>query len=88
METVLDFRSFDPRFKSGLVFSAFEGLIQGQGLKVICDQDPSGLMEQFLDAGIKNVKWDINEVQKQVWEVRILKIADSGCCGICGHDKG
>ena len=34
MDTVLDFRAFDARFKSGLLFSITEGLLQGKEIKI------------------------------------------------------
>jgi len=87
MNTVLDFRSFDPRFRSGLIFSVFEGLIQGQSIKIIFDNDPSELQKKFIEADISNIKWNINKLGENIWEVFMLKQkSQHSCCGVCGND--
>lgn len=72
-QTMLDFRSFDPRFKSGLIFSIFEGILHGKTFKLICDQDPSMLQKQFSEAKVKNIQWQINKISESIWEVEIIK---------------
>ena len=90
MLNVLDFRSFDPRFKTGLVFSVFEGLLQGESFKMIIKEDPAALEGQFKDSKINNFKWSAHKLDADTWEVSILKTAGAnqeGCCGICGNSK-
>lgn len=90
METVLDFRSFDPRFKTALIFSIFEGLLAGKGFSLISDQDPQLIRDQFEKAKVSNCEVVTNRCHDGVWEVKISKIEgkrkDGGCCGVCGGD--
>ena len=88
MDTVLDFRAFDTRFKSGLLFSIIEGLLQGKEMKVIFDHDPDLLKKQFDEAKIPNSIWSSKKIDDELWEVCIAKKvahANQGCCGICGN---
>lgn len=89
MDTVLDFRSFDERFKSGLLFSITEGLLQGKVIKVIFDHDPEYLKTQFEAAKIPNSSWQSQKINEDLWEVIISKKsnthAQGGCCGVCGN---
>lgn len=86
MQTVLDFRSFDPRYRLGLIFSIFEGLIQGEAIKIICADDPQILQTQFSEAQVKNIKWKIFQIATDIWEVELAKIKEhQGCCGLCGN---
>ena len=88
MDTVLDFRAFDARFKSGLLFSITEGLLQGKEIKIIFDHDPDYLQQQFEQAKIPNSKWESRKLDEELWEVRISKnnkLHQQGCCGVCGN---
>lgn len=92
MNSVIDLRDFDPRFKTGLVFSIFEGLVNGQGFKIICDQEPEILKRYFKDAQIGNVLFGVNPKGPGIWEIQIAKDEEKAhahsCCGICGGDRG
>lgn len=87
MDTVLDFRAFDARFKSGLLFSITEGLLQGKEIKIIFDHNPDYLHQQFEQAKIPNSQWQSRKVDEELWEVRISKNnqqhqqVSSGVCG-------
>jgi uncharacterized protein (DUF2249 family) len=88
MDTVLDFRAFDARFKSGLLFSITEGLLQGKEIKIIFDHDPDYLHQQFEQAKIPNSQWQSRKIDEELWEVRISKNnqqQQKNCCGVCGN---
>lgn len=94
MQTIVDFRSFDPKFQSGLVFSIIEGLLQGKAIKAIFDHDPVVLEGQFKAARIENLSWLVVKTANSIWEVEIAKRQPAskgheagGCCGICGGHK-
>lgn len=74
MDTVLDFRSFHPRFQTGLAFSMFEGLLLGRSIQMFFDQDPSDLETQFKIAQINNYIWESKKIDGNTWQVRVLKI--------------
>lgn len=93
MESTLDVRTLDPRFKTGLIFSLYEGLLVGQSIRLISDQDPTEIQSQFKHAHIENVSWSIERIGSSVWEIEILKTElkknnTSGCCGMCGTHGG
>lgn len=93
MESTLDVRTLDPRFKSGLIFSLYEGLLVGQSIKLISDQDPSEIQSQFESANIENVSWQVESLGNSVWQIEISKTEikknnKSGCCGMCGAHGG
>lgn len=88
MDTILDFRSFDARFKSGLLFSIYEGLLQGKLIKVIFDQDPEPVRKQFEEAKFSGAEWVSNKISDSLWEVCITKNniqKNHTCCGVCGN---
>lgn len=91
MDTVLDFRSFDPRFKTALIFSIFEGLLQGKNFLLISDEDPQLIEDQFKQASVKNFELTKNHQIDGTWKVKIEKISskhsEGGCCGICVGDS-
>ncbi len=89
MDTVLDFRNFDQRFRSGLFFSIIEGLLHGKDLKILFDQDPDTLKIQFDKAKIPNSNWTSKQLSNDLWEVFITKKSipqHPNCCGICGNE--
>lgn len=73
METTLNFHSFTPNFRTGLLFSIFEGLRLGESFRLICDQNPEEFRSEFELAMIKDYKWDSHKLQNGQWEVRIVK---------------
>lgn len=95
-ETTLNFRAFDPKFKTGLLFTLFEGLRNGEGFYFVCDQNPDDLKAEFDRAQIQNSKWEIRQHEKDKWEVHLHKMKSGhhsdhsagGCCGICGGTTG
>lgn len=93
METIIDLRILDPRFRSGLIFSFFEGLVQGGGFKLIFDYDPQEIKNHFLDLKILNAELSIEQKSKSLWEMNIRKNKglfnekkSSDCCGVCGGE--
>jgi uncharacterized protein (DUF2249 family) len=94
MDTVIDLRSLDSRYQSGLIFSFFEGLLEGKAFKLIFGQNPSFIENQFTDAKITNAKMQISQIDMSTWEVNISKFnkpttihQSGGCCGICGSGQ-
>ncbi len=89
METILDLRSIEPRFRTALIFSLFEGLMQGKAFKLISDVDPNELTRQFSEVKVKNVKMKADKIDSGTWEMKISKTdphASGGCCGMCGGE--
>ena len=85
MDTVLDFRSFDPRFRTGLLFSIFEGLRAGCSIKMIFGQDPAEVETQFKQVNVNDFSWQTKKIDPNTWQVNVAKAAQKseGCCGIC-----
>lgn len=75
METIIDFRSFDPAYTTGLIFSIFEGLNQGESFRLITRENPSYIKDQFEQAKIDIFEWDVKMTAGDAWEVRIVKTA-------------
>lgn len=88
MDSILDIRLFDDRYRTGLIFSLFEGLLEGCQIKFVCDTNPSEYENYFQSAKLKNI--DLNKSQNNdgTWNLSIKKNKkESSCCGICGgHD--
>lgn len=91
METVIDLRILDPRFQSGLIFSFFEGLIQGKDFRIIFDHDPKEIKNHFQELKINNAELSVQQTTQKTWEMRILKSEKNlatnkqSCCGVCGE---
>lgn len=85
MDTVLDFRSFDPRFRTGLIFSIFEGLRAGCSIRLIFGQDPKDVESQFKKVNERAFNWRASKIDLNTWQVDVEKIEQKseGCCGIC-----
>lgn len=83
MTSVLDARDIDVRFRTGLIFSIFEGLLQGGKLQIISDQPPQDLENQFEAAHLPHQSWEVAEVEKGVWKITMTKAPKEGCCGLC-----
>ncbi|MCB0368425.1 MAG: hypothetical protein KDD45_03050 [Bdellovibrionales bacterium] len=89
MKTILDFRSFDNRYQSGLLFSIFEGLLPDQKIKVIFDQDPGAFHEKFEEVNFLKSEWKVKKISDSLWEVCITKNSKAEkhqCCGVCGGE--
>ena len=78
METVLDLRSFDPRFQSALIFSIFDGLREGCAFMIICDEDPSHIESQFHQAHIPNAQMERSPQANGSWQMQISKVVALG----------
>ncbi|MCB0349978.1 MAG: DUF2249 domain-containing protein [Bdellovibrionales bacterium] len=86
MGTVIDFRTLNTRFCTSLVFAAFEGLRDGEMLKVVSGEEPLDLEKQFKEANISNAHLKVVQPAAEVWELNIYKMDKNkvGCCGVCG----
>lgn len=73
METIIDFRSFDPAYMTGLIFSIFEGLNQGESFRLITRENPNHIKSQFEQAKLDIFEWDVKKTAGDAWEVRIVK---------------
>lgn len=95
METVLDFRSFDERFKTALIFSIFEGLLNGKHFTLISNEAPASIQDQFKNANVMNIDFSDSFLSEGSWKTKItkkskseeLKHQDGGCCGLCVGEK-
>ncbi len=89
METVLNFESFELNTRVDLIFSIFENLRLGQEIKIICNQSPRELELKFQQMQVRGLEWKAHQLSNHQWEVSLKKsaIEQSGCCGVCGHDK-
>lgn len=90
--TVFDVRSFEPRFRHALIFSMFEGLVEGASFVLVNDHDPVPLRRQFESLALPNLGWKYLETGPGTWRVKIEKTGlkghqEEGCCGICGGDE-
>lgn len=84
--TILDVRSFDPRYRHALIFSMFEGLVAGASFELVNDHDPVPLREQFQSLSLPNFGWSYLEMGPSIWRVRIAKTgpnAEAHGCGAC-----
>lgn len=75
METVIDFRSFNPAYATGLIFSIFEGLNQGESFRLITRENPHHIKCQFEQAKLDVFEWNVKKTADDgsAWEVRIVK---------------
>ena len=92
MDTNIDFREFQPRFRHALFISLFERLKEDASFGFINDHDPLPLREQLEKLYLKNLIWDYEEQGPDVWKIRVSKKSSSavkseGCCGLCGGHK-
>lgn len=93
MNSVIDFRTIEHRFRHAIFFSIFEGLNEGATFEFINDHDPAPLHRQLVSMGINNLEWMYVEKGPSQWRILITKkplqeAAHEGCCGICsgsGH---
>ena len=91
METLIDFRNFEPRTQQALFFSLFEGLKEGTAFEFVNDQDPTLLHRQLEAMDLTNLDWDSLLAGPGLWKVRVSKNSgreseknEGGCCGVCG----
>jgi uncharacterized protein (DUF2249 family) len=88
MNTVIDFRNFEPRTRHALFLSLFEGLKDGTSFEFVNDHDPMPLYKQVQAMNIPNLNWEYALKGPSEWRVQISKAKfetkDEGCCGICG----
>lgn len=91
MDSVIDFRNFEPRTQQALFFSLFEGLKDGTSFEFVNDQDPAALYRQLKAMDVSNLDWSSFESGPGLWKIRVSKKpsskssdAEEGCCGICG----
>lgn len=73
MHSVIDFRTIEPRFQNGLIFSLFEGLLPGQSIQVLAAEDPIELYHQVTEANLKNCTWTYLKKGSDIWEIEIRK---------------
>ena len=72
--SIIDLRGIDPRFRSGLVFSAFEGLLLGRQLQFLSDAQPASWESAFVSARLASLKWYVDPVEPGLWRITLTKI--------------
>lgn len=82
---------FQPRFLSGMVFAMIEGLIEGQTITLIYDNNPEDIHYAVGNAHLNHINYQLKyESNRNKWVMTISKNKtekkqnDHGCCGICG----
>ncbi len=89
MTSVLNVCDIDSRFRSGLIFSIYEGLLQGGSLQVIVGENAEHLEAEFRAAALPNMKWVTQRLDNGTWEITITKrnSKEEGCCGLCKGER-
>lgn len=70
---VLNMSVFEPRYKSGLIFSMIEGLKKGNQLRLICDEDPKDLKEALDKSQIQNINYHVELSAVHDWVLTVDK---------------
>lgn len=90
MNTLVDFRQFEPRSRHAIFFSIYDSLIEGSHFDFINDHDPQTLYQQIKALNLKGLSWDYVKQGPDVWQITVGKNKTSqnktgeGCCGLCG----
>lgn len=74
MISMIDLRGIDPRFRSGLVFSVFEGLLRGGTLQFLSDCQPSYWESAFAGARLANLNCFVDIVEPGLWRITLTKV--------------
>ena len=74
MISMIDLRGIDPRFRSGLVFSVFEGLLQGGQLQFLSDAQPAVWESAFVGARLANLSYLVHAVEPGLWRITLTKV--------------
>ena len=84
--TVINIDVFEQPYRSGLLFSLFEGLRPGEGFRITSHDGLEEIKKQFITAQVQNLKLQELKSNQGLSEVEIVKTADHkvGCCGMCG----
>lgn len=89
LDSIMDMRAFDKKFQTALIFSIFEGLLSNRRIRMILDQNPHEILQQFKNAQIQNISWDAKQIAPEVWDIEMSKLEKhNSCCGICGTHGG
>lgn len=73
MNTELDVRKIEPRFKHPFIFQNFDQLLHGEILTLVNDHDPLPLYYQFKTERTGIFEWDYEEKGPAIWKVKITK---------------
>jgi uncharacterized protein (DUF2249 family) len=84
--TSINLDVFEPSHRSGLLFSMYEGLQTGGSFRISTNGDLELIKNQFLDARLANLKFELLKSEDGLSRAEIKKVKDSkvGCCGMCG----
>ena len=78
MNTQLDVRTIEPRFKHPFVFKNFDQLLHGEILTLINDHDPVPLFYQFESERSGSFTWEYLTKGPLIWEIKITKTKNKG----------
>lgn len=73
IQTVIDVRAVEPRFRHPLIFSTFNDLTKGTAFQLVNDHDPVPLRYQFEAELNGQFDWQVLEDGPEVWRVNIIK---------------
>jgi regulator of cell morphogenesis and NO signaling len=78
MNTLLDVRTIEPRFKHPFIFQNFDQLLHGEILTLVNDHDPIPLYYQFESERTGSFAWEYEAKGPDVWKVKITKTQHTG----------
>jgi regulator of cell morphogenesis and NO signaling len=73
MNTELDVRTIEPRFKHPFIFENFDKLLHGEILTIINDHDPLPLYYQLKAERSGIFEWNYEEKGPAIWKINITK---------------
>lgn len=79
--TIINVDVFERAYRSGLLFSLFEGLKEGESFKIVSKKDLDEIKDQLLMAQVQNMNLEERESSQDLHAVEVRKI---GTCGLCG----
>lgn len=78
MNTLLDVRTIEPRFKHPFIFKNFDQLLYGEILTLVNDHDPIPLYYQFESERTGSFAWEYILKGPDIWKVNITKTQNGG----------
>ena len=73
MNTLLDVRTLEPRFKHPFIFKNFDQLLYGEILTLVNDHDPIPLYYQFESERTGSFNWEYEAKGPDIWKIKITK---------------